>query len=71
MLWTFCRQGQRVCYEIRLVSDGPGYELVVRDEHGRECVEQFLDSASLNRRALELEEHLLGEGWWLASDPRR
>ena len=71
MLWTFCRQGQQVCYEIRLATDGPEFELVLRFANEPERVERFADSVALNRRALELEEKLLGDGWWLAADPRR
>jgi hypothetical protein len=71
MLWTFCRQGKQVFYEIRLPADGAGFELVLRFANEPERVERFTDSVALNRRALELEEMLLGESSWLKGDPRR
>jgi hypothetical protein len=71
MLWTFHRDGAFLHYEIRQAFDKEGYEFVVRHPDGREECEQFSDSESLNKRALELQKTLLDGGWFLAGDPRR
>ena len=39
------------------------FELVVTEPDGTERVEQFEDSAALNQRARELEQHWREKGW--------
>ena len=63
MLWTFSRDQRHVSCEIRLSLSGSGYELVVRHPNGSERLERFDDANTLNRRALELQGHLLSQGW--------
>jgi hypothetical protein len=71
MLWTFQRKGEQLVYEIRLSADTGGFELAIHQPDGTETVERFTDSAGVDRRALELQQQLLNDGWWLAGDPRR
>lgn len=71
MLWTFHREGKQLVYEIRVSADARGFDLVIRQPDGTETVERFPDSAGVDRRALELQQQLLNDGWWLAGDPRR
>ena len=63
MLYFLVRGAQRKTYEMRLSSDGDGFELIVHDEQNRESVEKF---TSLER-ALEREHELLSAwralGW--------
>jgi hypothetical protein len=63
MLYFLVRGRQRKTYELRLSSEGEGFELIVHDEQHRESVEKF---PSLER-ALEREHQLLAEwralGW--------
>jgi hypothetical protein len=69
MLYFLARGEQRISYEIRLVADGAGYELVVRHA-GAEQIERFSDMHRLLAR-----EHELTSAWralgWRDSVPRR
>lgn len=66
MLFFLVRGAQRKAYELRLSSDGEGFELIVHDEFGNELVEQFTSLEG----ALAREQQLLctwrAMGW---SDP--
>jgi hypothetical protein len=71
MLCTFHRAGEQVMYEIRLVTGSSEFEMIIQQPDGTETVERFADNTGVDRRARELQEQLLTDGWWLASDPRR
>ena len=63
MLYFLVRGRQRKTYELRLSSEGHGFELIVHDEQNQEIVEKF---TSLER-ALQREHELLSAwralGW--------
>lgn len=71
MLWTFHRDGKQLVYEIHMSVDDQGFDLVIHHPDGTETVERFPDSDDVDRRARELQQQLLNDGWWLAGDPRR
>jgi hypothetical protein len=71
MLWTYCREGCQIYYEIRQALDSDGFELVLKYPDGSERCEAFDDPKALERRASEVESFLSSDGWHLAGDPRR
>ena len=71
MLWSFHRAGEHLAYEIRRSTERPGFELIIRQPDGSETLEYFADHTAVDKRAAELQQELLQNGWWLAGDPRR
>lgn len=71
MLWSFHRGGEHLAYEIRTSTELPGFELIIRKPDGSETLEYFPDHTAVDKRAVELQQELLQNGWWLAGDPRR
>jgi hypothetical protein len=69
MLYFLARGDQRITYEIRLVADGGGYELVVRGS-GSEQVERFAEIERLLARERELTSAWRALGWQVPA-PRR
>jgi hypothetical protein len=63
MIWFFQRRGDHLRCEVRTQIEGDRYELVITEPDGTERVESFADSASLNKRSLELERKWQEEGW--------
>jgi hypothetical protein len=63
MLYFLVRGRQRKTYELRLSSEGDGFELIVHDEQNHEFIEKF---TSLEH-ALQREDELLSAwralGW--------
>lgn len=70
MLWSFHREGKQLTYEIRTPAEET-YEIVIHEPGGGERVERFHSAAAVDERARELQQQLVSDGWWLASDPRR
>lgn len=62
MVYFFEREHSRICCEIRLGWDGPGYELVISGPDAVR-VEHYAEPAALDQRWNELEQRLLSEGW--------
>ena len=71
MLWSFQRGAEQLVYEIRRAVDGDGFELLIAQHDGTETIERFDDHVAVDRRAAELRQQLLDQGWWVAGDPRR
>jgi hypothetical protein len=71
MVWTFHREGKRLTYEIRPTPDQSAFEIIIHEPEGAERLEQFDSAAAVDERARLLQQQLVNDGWWLASDPRR
>lgn len=63
MIWFYERKGEHLRCEIRQLIEGDRFALVVTMPDGSERTEFFDDSATLNRRSLELETLLTEKGW--------
>ena len=63
MVWFYERQGTFIRCETRDASAPGGFELVIVEPDGTESVEQFDDSAALERRQQELQSTLTHDGW--------
>lgn len=63
MVWFYERQGTFIRCETRDAAPGTGFELIIIQPDGREIVERFDDSASLERRQQELQTNLSHDGW--------
>jgi hypothetical protein len=63
MLHFLERGDERKTYEVRLNPYGDGFELVVRDEHGRESVETFTAIDRVLAREHELLSAWQALGW--------
>lgn len=63
MIWFYQREGEHLRCEIRQQIEGDRFALVLTLPDGSERVEMFDDSASLNRRSVELEKMLNSKGW--------
>jgi hypothetical protein len=63
MVWFYERQGTFIRCETRDAARGTGFELLIIQPDGRESVERFEDSASLERRQQELQSNLSNAGW--------
>jgi hypothetical protein len=63
VIWFYAKQGRHLRCEVRQVIDGDRFDLVITDVDGSERVEQFLDSASVMRRTLQLEAEWVRDGW--------
>jgi hypothetical protein len=62
MIWFFCRGPEIRSCEVRLVNDGPGYELVIVDG-SRQRTERFGSMAALLSREHELLSAWKAMGW--------
>jgi hypothetical protein len=71
MLWSFHRDGKQLSYEIRPTPEGAAFEIVIHEPEGSHRVERFETAAEVDERARQLQQQLVNDGWWLASDPRR
>ena len=71
MLWSFHKNGRQLTCEIRSGAEAGSFELVIHEPDGSETIERFDDGDAVDRRAHELQQRLVNDGWWLASDPRR
>jgi hypothetical protein len=71
MLWSFHRDGKQLSYEIRPAPDGVAFEIVIHEPEGTDRVEQFDTANEVDERARQIQQQLVNDGWWLASDPRR
>ena len=63
MIWFYERRGEHLRCEIRQQMEGDRFALVVTLPDGRERVELFDDSRTLNVRSVELEKMLRAKGW--------
>jgi hypothetical protein len=63
VIWFYERKGEHLRCEIRQQVEGDRFALVVTLPDGTERVEHFDDSATLNRRSVELEQMLRTKGW--------
>lgn len=63
MIWFYQRRGEHLRCEIRQQIEGDRFELVLTLPDGSERVEAFDDSATLNKRSIELEKALQAKGW--------
>lgn len=63
VIWFYERKGEHLRCEIRQLIEGDRFALVVTMPDGSERTEIFDDSATLNRRSLELERLLTEKGW--------
>ena len=63
MVWFYERHGTFIRCETRDALPGTGFELIIIQPDGREVVERFDDSASLERRQQELQTNLSHDGW--------
>ena len=63
VIWFYERKGEHLRCEIRQQIEGDRFALVVTLPDGTERVEHFDDSATLNRRSVELEQMLRTKGW--------
>jgi len=63
VIWFYERKGEHLRCEIRQQIEGDRFALVVTLPDGTERMEMFDDSASLNRRSVELEKMLNSKGW--------
>lgn len=63
MVWFYERHGTFIRCETRDAAPGAGFELLIIQPDGRESVERFDDSASLERRQQELQSNLSHDGW--------
>ena len=63
VIWFYVREDNHLRCEVREHPGGDLFELVVTEPDGTERIEQFEDSASLNQRARELEQHWHDKGW--------
>lgn len=69
MLHFLVRGSERKTYELRLSPDEVGFELMVRDEYGRESVEYFSTIDRLLGREHELLSAWRAMGWDVLSRP--
>ena len=63
MVWFYERQGTFIRCETRDALQDAGYELVIVNPDGSECIERFADSSGLERRQQELQSNLSHDGW--------
>jgi hypothetical protein len=70
MLWSFHRDGKQLTYEIRTPARDT-FEIVIHEPGCEDRSERFHSAAAVDDRAKELQQQLVHDGWWLASDPRR
>jgi hypothetical protein len=63
MIWFFSRAGRHLRCEVRNAMDGDRYELVITEPDGTERFESFITSHALNRRAQELGDAWMRDGW--------
>jgi len=67
MIYFYRRAGDIRTYEIRLETDGWGYELILSD--GAESrTEHYVDARELGDREIEVRQRLYAHGW-RAVDP--
>ena len=71
MLWSFHRDGKQLTYEIRSTSEEGGFEITIHEPDREDRIERFETAAEVDERARQLQQQLVDDGWWLASDPRR
>jgi hypothetical protein len=72
MVWSFHRDGKQLSYEILPAArEGGAFEIVIHEPEGSHRVERFDTAAEVDERARQLQQQLIHDGWWLASDPRR
>jgi hypothetical protein len=62
MIWFYCRGPEVRSCEVRLVNDGPGYELVIVDG-SRQRTERFRSISALLSREHELLSAWRALGW--------
>jgi hypothetical protein len=70
MLWSFHRDGKQLTYEIR-TPEKDTFEIIIHEPGREDRIERFHSAAAVDDRARELQQQLVDDGWWLASDPRR
>jgi hypothetical protein len=71
MVWSFHRDGKQLSYEIRPAAESAAFEIVIHEPEGSHRVERFDTAAAVDERARQIQQQLVNDGWWLASDPRR
>jgi len=63
VIWFYAKRGRHLRCELRELSDGSQFDLVITDADGSERVEHFEDSSSVTRRSAQLEAEWIQEGW--------
>jgi hypothetical protein len=63
MIWFFTRGPAQLDIEVRRVSHGGAFELIVDYPDGTETVERIADPRKLVDRTLKVQRRLIREGW--------
>lgn len=63
MIWFYAKRGRHLRCELRELTEGRQFDLVITDVDGSERVEHFDDSTSVMRRSAQLEADWIKEGW--------
>jgi hypothetical protein len=63
VIWFYAKLGQHVRCEVRPVTNGERFDLIITEADGTERVEHFEDSASVTQRTLQLEAEWIRQGW--------
>jgi hypothetical protein len=63
VIWFYAKQGNHLRCEVRHLTDGDQFDLVITEADGSERIEHFSDSASVTRRTLQLEAEWFCQGW--------
>jgi hypothetical protein len=63
VIWFYAKKGRHLRCEVRELSDGDRFDLVITDVDGSERVEHFQDSVAVTRRTLQLESEWIRDGW--------
>lgn len=64
MFYFFKRGADTVQCEVRAAADGPGFEIIVTSQDGKERCERFATSEQVHARWLQLHESFERDGWW-------
>jgi hypothetical protein len=63
VIWFYAKHGRHLRCEVRELTSGQRFDLVITDADGRERIEPFDNPMSLTKRSVELETEWLHEGW--------
>jgi len=63
MIWFFTRGSAQVDIEVRRGGDPAVFELVIDYPDGSEHVRRFTEARKLVRRALQVQQRLIRDGW--------
>jgi hypothetical protein len=63
MIWSFERQGENLCCEIRRDVDADVYEFVLTRPDGSQDAERFDDASAVIARSVDVMRALIEDGW--------